>query len=232
MDMPPDAASPPPRLTMPAFWHEVAEGMFNLERGLPWTFWRMLVAPGRLIRGFVVDRDPRIVRPVRYFLVCFSIAALVFGLVGGEADTLEGFNEDSVEAPSGDDAVIWWVMSQVQWLLLIAVVPAFAAALRVAFASARPNYAEMWVFSLYFTGQTLLVGTVFMAFDWIAEWPEWVGLAIPAWIFVAACLGYFAMPWPGRLARTLLALAIAATLVAAFLAAVMYAALQIARATA
>lgn len=217
--------SPPPRLSTSEFWHEVVEGVFNLERGLPWTFWRMLVAPGRLIRAFVVDRDPRAVRPVRWFLTGFAVAALVFGLTGGDEATLEGMVEaGEASAGSARESAAWWVLSQVQWLLLVAVVPACAAALRVVFVREQPNFAEMWVFSLYVFGQSLLIGAIAMLVDLAVTLPELALPAIPAWFFTAASLGYFTGPWPGRVVRTVLALVLSSALVVLFLAGVFYAA--------
>ena len=68
----------PPRLTMAHFWQDFSDEVLSVDRGVPWTFRRMTVNPGAAIRDFVVDRNARMTRPLRYFLIGFALYALLF----------------------------------------------------------------------------------------------------------------------------------------------------------
>jgi hypothetical protein len=229
MDLPPTDAALPPRLTMRAFWRELGDGMFNLERGLPWTFWRLLRAPGALIRDFVVRRDPRIVRPVRWFLLGFGLLALVFQAAGG-GDVV--YASIAAETKGGADAssdaqAFWWLLTKAQWLLLVSVVPAGAAGLCKAYRREQPEFAEMWVFCLYVAGQAMLLIALLATLEGLSGWPVfgYAALATVPALYVAACVGYFRTPLPGRLLRAGLALAIGAALTLLFFTACLFAAM-------
>ena len=100
----------------------------------------------------------------------------MFHAIGAPESALAGFREGQAGGQAGRDAAVaWWVLSQVQWLLLFAAVPATAAALCRAFARDDPNFAEMWVFALYVAGQSLLLGAVWMLLE---HWTAWGGFVL------------------------------------------------------
>jgi len=214
--MPSSPTDPPPRLTMNAFWRDFGDEVFSLERGLPWTFWQLCRSPGALVRRYVDQRDPRVVRPLRWFLLGFALMALVFQSVGGAESAQEGFHV-GLAGRSDQDAMaqaIWSVMANLQWVLLGAVFPAGAHALTVVYRRHEPEFAEMWVFCLYLAGQVLGVWALLLAFDQFLAVPgiAQAMLAMPAVWFIAACLGYFPGRGPSRWLRAVGALLLAAAL--------------------
>lgn len=214
--MEPNPATPPPRLTMKAFWRDFGDEVFSLERGLPWTFWQLCRSPGALIRRYVDQRDPRVVRPLRWFLVGFALMAIVFQSVGGAESAQEGFRV-GLAGKSGEQVLahsIWTVMSHLQWVLLGAVFPAGAYALTVVYRRHGPEFAEMWVLCLYLAGQVLGVWALLLFSEQYIEVPGTAQamLAMPAAWFIAACLGYFPGKGLARWLRAVAALLLAAGL--------------------
>ncbi|MBY4595037.1 DUF3667 domain-containing protein [bacterium BD-1] len=219
MTQAPDPA-PPERLTMAAFWRDFGDEVFSLDRGLPWTFLRMFRGPGALVRDYVVVRDRRIVRPLRFFLVGFALLALVFSLAGGVESARAGFYAGFDGQAPGVAAAIWWLLSQVQLLLVLVVLPAGAMALDRVYRGHGPSFAEMWVLCLFVAGQAMAVAALLFALD---EWSHVPGmgplllLQAPAW-FLATAIGYFpGASWPRRTLRAAAALALAAVLCFLFL---------------
>lgn len=209
-------ATTPPRLTMKAFWRDFGDEVFSLERGLPWTFWQLCRSPGALIRRYVDQRDPRVVRPLRWFLLGFALMAIVFQSVGGTESAQAGFRTGL--AGRDDEAAmaqaIWTVMSHLQWVLLGAVFPAGAHALTVVYRRHGPEFAEMWVLCLYLAGQVLGVWALLLASESYLQIPGTAQamLAMPAAWFIAACLGYFPGRGPAGWVRAVGALLLAAAL--------------------
>ena len=220
--MPSSPSAPPPRLTMKAFWRDLGDEVFSLERGVPWTFWQLCRSPGALIRRYVDQRDPRVVRPLRWFLLGFALIAVVFQSVGGIEAARTGFRSGLAGQADGPAVAqaLWTVMSNLQWVLLGAVFPAGARALTVVYRRHAPEFAEMWVFCLFLAGQVLAVWALLMATDEVFPLPGagQAMLAMPAAWFIAACLGYFPgqgwTPWLRAVGALLLAMALTMLFVA------------------
>lgn len=219
----------PPRLTMAMFWRDFADEVFSLDRGLPWTFWQMLVRPGQFIRLYIDQRDLRITRPVRYYLIGFVAAALVFQTTAPTAEMAgmirNGFGDQ------GGAAAVWMVLEHPALLALLTFVPGIACGLRIAYAVHRPTFAEMWVFAVFSIAQLLIVWAFASAL--IAMYSPlnfWLGiplLALTPVYLVEVCLGYFPQPGVGRVLRAVLATALGIALVYAFSAAILIGAFQI-----
>ncbi len=220
----PDPA-PPERLTMAAFWRDLGDEAFSLDRGLPGTFLRMFRGPGALVRDYVATRNPRIVRPLRHFLVGFALLALVFSLAGGVESAREGVHA-GLEGRGREAAeAIWWLLSQVQMLLVLVVLPAGALAIERVYRRHGPTFAEAWVMCLFIAGQAMTVAALAFALD---EWLHVPGmgplllLQVPVW-FLATAMGYFpGANWLRCLLRAAIALALAMFLCLLFLMALVF----------
>ncbi len=213
-------AATPARLTMAAFWRDFGDEVLSLDRGLPWTFWQMLVRPGATVRRYVQQRDARVVRPLRYFLIGFAVLALFSQITGAGSAALGGFERGFTGAhgPGPEGGAILAVMSQVQWLLLGTCMPAMAYALYRLYRVHGPNFAEMWVLAMFVTGHCLLLwalpitlGDHLPAFLFVL-----MSLLPPGW-FVATAVGYFPGPLGARFVRALAAMALAGFLMLLFL---------------
>lgn len=216
---------------MQAFWRDLGDEAFSLDRGLPWTFVRMTRNPGATIRAFVVDRDPRITRPLRYFLIGFALLALTFGLEPGVADLGDMIREASGDVGGG--AAIWAVMGQLLWLLLFTVPPSIAAALRLAFARYGPGFAEMWVFALYCCGHVMFFGAAAIGLaqmfklDLVAAVTM---VVLPPALLLVGCLGYFPQSGAQRALRGALAVLLSGAFSIALIGGVLWCAFHVGRA--
>jgi hypothetical protein len=219
--------APPGRLTMAAFWRDVGQEIFSLDRGLPGTFLGMFRNPGGLVRDYVVTRDPRIIRPLRHFLVGFALLALVFSLAGGVSSFRVGVTAGASEAGPGVAEALWGLLSHMQLLLVLVVLPAGALALERVYRRHGPTFAEMWVMCLFVAGQAMIVAALlFASGEWLhVPGTGWLLLAqVPAW-FLATALGYFpAASWPRRLLSAVIALVLAGSLCFLFLMALVFSA--------
>ncbi len=219
----------PQRLTMAAFWRDFSDEVFSLDRGLPWSFWQLLVRPGHFIRLYIEQRDPRATRPVRYYLVGFVAAALLFEATSPLAE-LEGLLR-SGPGGEGGGAALWLVLQHAELLILLTFVPGIACGLRLAYGVHRPTFAEMWVFAVFAVAQLLIVWAATSALT--AIYPRldvWLGIPLlvltPVYL-VVACLGYFPQPGAGRALRAVWASVLGFSLSYAIGAAIAVGALQI-----
>lgn len=217
--------TPPERLTMAAFWRDLGEEAFSLDRGLPWTVREMFRRPGALVRDYVLTRNPRIVKPLRFFLVGFALLALVFSMAGGAASFREGLFDGASGRGQDASAAIWWLLGKVQVLLVLVVLPAGALALERVYRRHGPTFAEMWVMCLFIAGQAMIVAALPFA---LGEWLQVPGMGLllllqpPVW-FLATAVGYFTdASWPRRLVRAAAALVLAALLCLLFLIALVF----------
>lgn len=155
----------PPRLETRVILAEVAEELFGLDRGLPFTLGQLLRHPGSSVRRYVELRDPRLVRPFRLAVGALAFAALAFALGGAEGAFSEGFRAgfegtqgvDRAPAPGG---ALDWLLAHLQWLLLIVWVPATAEAINRAYRPLGLNLAEQCAIALYGFVPTLLVSGI------------------------------------------------------------------------
>lgn len=142
-----------PRLSVRAFIHELVDEVFSLDRGLPWTLGQLLLHPGTTIRRYVVQRDPRVTRPIRLLLISLAVAAL---LIPG-SDYGQGFARGFAEASSdpssaGSAATLQALLSYFRHFDLILVtcwIPAVAAAAQSCYPRAQLNAAEALAFGSY-----------------------------------------------------------------------------------
>lgn len=72
----------PQRLDMRAILDEVRAELFSVDRGFFYTARRMLVAPGPTVAAYWRGADPRLMRPLRYFMAIFAAYSLAFYATG------------------------------------------------------------------------------------------------------------------------------------------------------
>lgn len=157
---PPEPDARPPRLSAQVFLDDLADALFSLDRGLPWTLWQLLRRPGWVARQYVDWRDARLVRPFRLVLVVLAATALVLHLQGGVAEFRAGFADGMTGAGGSEDGPVRGalaVLGRFDVVLLLCWVPACALAFRASYARLEPNLAEAVVFALYALAHGLLL---------------------------------------------------------------------------
>lgn len=183
-----------PRLSTKVFLQDVADELFSLDRGVPYTLWQLLARPGPTIRRCIVRRDARLTRPFRLVLISLAVAAIATSLldIGGQVAQAAEAGSDATEATSA----VSWAMTQVfakfDSVLVLCWVPVVAAGVQAAYRKHALNHAEGFAFGLYTLPQMLI---------WLAlltllaqGLPMLAGWAIPLAIFgpvLVAAHGYF-----------------------------------------
>jgi hypothetical protein len=134
----------------------VRDDLLQWDRGLLGTFIGLTWKPGRVIRGFIEDRDERYSKPWRYLLfsVVAYVAATWFVLdnLGLRAELGLDQNRDQI-AFLLDNAAI----------LTLAILPFAAVIMRVCFIGLNVRYIDALVALFYTQGQTNLYGVLSVA---------------------------------------------------------------------
>ena len=141
-------------LTLRELWQQLVDELFSLERGFPYTLLELFRAPGRTVRRYVLERDPRITRPVRYFFIPGTLFAAVVVALRPRLEALGEVAPGSQEAAAADFAY--------EHLLPLALAGIVAGALAtwLVFRRHRPTLVETLVLSTYVNAQGLWINGV------------------------------------------------------------------------
>lgn len=134
----------------------VRDDLFQWDRGIVGTFIGLMWKPGRVIRGFLVDRDERYAKPWRYLIfgVLANVAAAWFVLDNlGYRETL-GLQQQSDR--------IAFVLDNAAVITLI-VLPLVALLMRLCFIGLNVRYIDALVALFYTQGQVNLFGVASVA---------------------------------------------------------------------
>lgn len=235
--VPENAAGPRPRLSAGRFLADVADELFSLDRGLPWTFVMLFRDPRAVVRGYIEGRDTRATRPLRYFLVVAIGVTLLGQLLEQQprrpmSELIAAADAASAKQPAGPNALqrdsrkvgyalgarmsIWTRYYTDR--MLLALMPFLAAGLIVAFARQGFNFAEHWVVAMYGVAQLYLVGGVAARLgasaDPAAVYAATAGVAA---LYFWICASVYDGGAPAKIARSAFALLVAVFLLLAAL---------------
>jgi len=169
-------------------FRRVGRVFFELERGLPYTAWRMLRCPGTVARRDLDGEARRFMGPVGYFLIAATLLFLVLGRMEEEllqfAALYDTGSRTDVEvqlmAALGADSqqelsrlTFRFQQNYFTYLELLGALP-IAAGLRLLF-SGR-TLAEWMVVELYTKAQVMIYTSVLLTLLLVAESPETVGI--------------------------------------------------------
>ena len=165
-----DTAAPPrpARITVRGFLREMAGEALDVDRGLLHTFLGMCTAPGHTMRRWVVDRDERLTRPFRYFLILVAAALLIESTFAPPDDILHESAEQLIEdgrrlgesKPEGEaretisatdliGRTVQFLRAEHREVLMVLLVPFAAFGLWWAHRRERWFFAEYWVAITY-----------------------------------------------------------------------------------
>lgn len=160
----------------------VRDDLFQWDRGIVGTFIGLLWKPGRVIRGFLDDRDERYAKPWRYLIfgVLANVAAAWFVLDNlGYRETL-GLQQQSDQ--------IAFVLDNAAVITLI-VLPLVALLMRLCFIGLNVRFIDALVALFYTQGQVNLLGVMSVAAMALTNSQA---ANVP---FVALTLIYFVWAW-------------------------------------
>ncbi len=160
----------------------VRDDLFQWDRGIVGTFIGLSWRPGRVIRGFLDDRDERYAKPWRYLIfgVLANVAAAWFVL-----DNL-GYRETLGLQQKSDQ--IAFVLDNAAVITLI-VLPLVALVMRLCFIGLNVRFIDALVALFYTQGQVNLLGVMSVAAMALTNSQA---ANVP---FVALTLIYFVWAW-------------------------------------
>lgn len=179
----------------------VRDDLLQWDRGIVGTFIGLLWKPGRVIRGFLEDRDERYAKPWRYLIfgVLANVAAAWFVL-----DSL-GYREAlGIEQQSDRIA---FILDNAAIITLV-VLPFVALVMRICFIGLNVRYIDALVALFYTQGQVnlfsvLSVATMALTGSQAANAPF---IALTLIYFVWAWASFASGPWWRRLVAAVLTL--------------------------
>jgi hypothetical protein len=147
--------APHKTLTLRELGRELAEEFLSLDRGLPYTFARLLADPGGTIRRYVEARDPRITKPVRYFLIASAVLAATLYALRPRLEQLARLERE--------DRAMAVVNLALENLLLVNAISFVVGGfvLWLVYRSRRPTLVEAIVVSAYVGAQTMWLNAIF-----------------------------------------------------------------------
>lgn len=181
----------------------VRDDLFQWDRGIVGTFIGLIWKPGRVIRGFLEDRDERHAKPWRYLLfgVLANVVAAWF--------VLDNLGYRGALGLGNQSAQIAFVLDNAAIITLV-VLPLVALSMRICFIGLNVRYIDALVALFYTQGQVNLYGVASVAAMALTNSQA---ANLP---FIALTLIYFVWAWAsfasGPMWRRLLAAVLTLTL--------------------
>jgi hypothetical protein len=212
----------PERITTRAFLREMASELLDMDRGLLHTFLGMCTAPGRTIRRWVIERDPRLTRPFRYFLIVVATALLIQQISGITDNDMPYFAgqpaNDAAQVKQADDdrslvlahgaqlvaRGVHSLRAEHRELLMLMLIPFVAFGLWCTNRRERWYFAEYWVALTYaYASSYLLQSLIQIGIAPFTESHLEIARVARYGLLMLMLLRLHAGPLPGALLRTL-----------------------------
>lgn len=150
-----------PRLDSRRFMAELASELIGTDRGLRYTCGELLLRPGLTIRRYVIERDPRLTRPIRFLLITLALATLAAQFAQNQEAYVGGFLTGLGQgmrpgSPPVQQAFSWY-FQHLSWVLVACWAPAVGGTSQSLYKRSRLNLAEALTFGTYTLGLMLLL---------------------------------------------------------------------------
>ena len=185
--------APIPRLSARVFFADVADELFSLDRGLPYTLGQFLARPGSTIRRYIEQRDPRLTKPFRLVVICLAVAATLVHLTGvGAGLSIESVPPSRDSTGGAFQAAMAAVSNHFDLVLVLSWVPAIAAGVQSLYKRHQLNYAEVFVFGLYTLPLMLIwLLPMLLLIYWTGDAPVWLLPVLAMTPVLLSAHGYF-----------------------------------------
>lgn len=181
------------KISLSNFMNEVAEGVFQINRGLFYTLTELLTRPGLSIKEFLNGKRKDHFKPVAYVLAFSTLYFLISRLVGENTwmnDVIFGFSEGANDSKSGIEipSILIWLSENFAYATLI-LLPLFSFASYLSFLGSGRNYLEHIVLNSYVTGQQalfysfFLILKIFITNKYLEVIPVFISISYTFWVF-------------------------------------------------
>jgi hypothetical protein len=191
------------RLTVAQIGRWFVNDLLDFDRGLLLTVREMTLRPGAMIRGYVAGQRRRYTNPFTYLVLCAGLSLLGWALISDaflpqmKATIVNASRTMWALAPAQQARLVELQVGLIPYstqLGLFLCLP-FAALLRLFFRKSGYNFAEVFVFALFASGQHYLVSLVLTAalfpFSRSYNLYGWVTFSLYVLIYAQAARGFF-----------------------------------------
>lgn len=154
------------KINLSNFLEEISSSVFQINKGIFYTFKELLVRPGDSIKEFLRGKRKNHFKPVAYLFTFSTLYFLISRVVGGSTmmnDVITGFSlatshpEKGIEIPS----FLAWLAENFAYASLL-LLPIFSFASSISFSGLGRNYLEHIVLNSYVTGQQAIFYSIFI----------------------------------------------------------------------
>jgi hypothetical protein len=205
------------RLTLRVVWRWFTHDVLDVDGGLLLAIKEMTLRPGEMIRRYVGGQRQRYGNPFTYLFLSVAVSLVVWTLLAGQIEEqMKVMITERANSLSEFSAIqkTRWIELQVGLIpytaqIALAMCLMFVALLRLFFRRSGYNFAEIFVFGLYSTGQIFLVYSALTLVVLLFTRSYWtytgLTLALYPLIYSHAALGFFGRR-AGTIGKVLLAL--------------------------
>ena len=201
--------------------HEVPHSIFHVDGGILYTLAQLLTRPGHTIREYVQGQRIRHFKPLLLIVILGAVVTLIAQTISGHAGlfpvdamTLTSGGAESLKPGTPEARVVGNFRSTLGWMnehlaiTLIALLPFYAIAMRMAFRKFRAEYTypEWLVMSCFLTAQAMVIYGIFLILRQVSPLlASWDTVAIVVAQLLTLMQLFNGYPWWKTLLRTALA---------------------------
>lgn len=198
-DEPQQASTRPERLTFGTVLRDFVHEFISTDRGFMHTLLGMLREPGRTVRRWIDERDPRLTRPARFLMIVLAPLILLISVTHWGAAHYAEIERALPPGLAAEGSVLDLVL---RWQLVLYLVfpPVLALGTRLALRRSELTLPEHLVFNTYVYTVTCL-GFGPILFATLGEPTAWKGALF--WAYIAASVCYYAWACRDMFGRTI-----------------------------
>ena len=154
------------------------DNVFNLHKGLFYTFWELIIRPGKVGMAYISGQRKSFTNPVRYLIIAVAFQAFIdYWILNPEIIAIPDFIAfPFLSDQMNESMAIWNYTLAVKYSLIhnLTMILVFPLAFMVLFRGLKYNFVELLVVNFYYfsTGLILTVLTIFLYYIfWGSELP-------------------------------------------------------------
>ncbi len=181
------------KINLDSFFKEVSFSVFQINRGLFYTFKELLVRPGYTVKDFLAGKRKNHFKPVHYALTLSTLYFIISYLFGENTwmnETIIGISEGTKDFGNGIKlpSILTWFSEHFAYATLF-LLPIFSFTSYLSFLRFKTNYLEHIVLNSYIIGQQAFIYTIFVPLkkginsEFIGLIPIIISIAYAFWMF-------------------------------------------------